>query len=169
MDRLPNELVAQIASNTDNTTLLAFATTSRHLHEGSNMSATWDLALRTWVRLPQATCIIQRTNRSTRPSHQQPYLRRNSLIYLSTAGTRTDSAVMSQALVRFPKTRHDHGRRTMCTRRSRDTAQYWQDWLISIVMFLQSLLEPKMDEIGVQCVPHHSFRDRSDGRVFQSH
>jgi hypothetical protein len=35
MDKLPNELIAQIASNADNETLLALATTSRHLRKGS--------------------------------------------------------------------------------------------------------------------------------------
>jgi hypothetical protein len=35
MDKLPNELIAQIASNADIETLLALATTSRHLREGS--------------------------------------------------------------------------------------------------------------------------------------
>jgi hypothetical protein len=135
MDRLPNELVAQIASNTDNTTLLAFATTSRHLHEGSfpvygaRLITTLKFCLHTislqaldisrkpyiakYVRNvgfgpedvgvvapshlhnPEDESLHSAVPLATIPSAEQPHL--------SSAGTRTDSAVMSQALVRFPK------------------------------------------------------------------
>jgi hypothetical protein len=136
MNRLPNELVAQIASNTDNTTLLAFATTSRQLREGSfpvygarffttlkfclhtiSLQALDDISHKPYIAQyarnmgsgtedvgvvapshlhdPEDESLHSAVPSATIPSTEQPHL--------SSAGTRTDSAVMLQALVRFPK------------------------------------------------------------------